>query len=142
MTKVWCSWGSCEYCKRYGVNGYGICGSDQIELKDDNCITYGAHTDMSPEYREVFWKRLKSRKDKHECKQRSKKGKRYEMIGLVWFTENDDRWGTDDIWFTEQKSGLRCQGRDINEKRKETILELVNSVCPVEELPEATLDDI
>jgi hypothetical protein len=141
MPKVHCDITSCEYCKKDGVTDF-ICGCDEIELIDEQCITFGAHVDMSPEYRDSFWKRLRSREDQHECKQESVRGKRYEMIGLVWFTDNDDRWGTDELWFTEQRSGLRCQGKDITEERADTIRERINSVCPVTDLPEAALEDL
>ena len=141
MTKVHCNITQCEYCRKVGVTDF-VCGCDEIELIDDNCITFGAHVDMSPEYRTSFWKRMSSREDKHECKRLCENGKRYVMIGLVWFTDQDDRWGTDDIWFTEKKSGLRCKGMDIREENAEKIWEKINSVLPVSELPEAEMSDL
>lgn len=140
MTKVHCTDTTCEFWKKHGVGEDGLCGCDEIELDADVCYTYGAHTDISPEYRETFWKRMSSRVDKHECR-RDAMGKRYEMIGLVWFTDQDDRWGTDEIWFTEKYSGLRCQGKDIRDKA-EQIREKVKYVSPVESLPEATINDL
>ena len=141
MTKVHCNITQCEYCRKVGVTDF-VCGCDEIELIDDNCITFGTHADMSPEYRTSFWKRMSSREDKHECKRLCENGKRYVMIGLVWFTDQDDRWGTDDIWFTEKKSGLRCKGMDIREENAEKIWEKINSVLPVSELPEAEMSDL
>lgn len=142
MTKVHCDITTCEYWKKNGVNpGEGLCGCDEIELRDEQCITFGAHTDMSPEYREAFWKRMRSRADGHECKKETT-GKRYDMAGFVWFTEQDDRWGTNEIWFTEQKSGLRVQGKDISEEKAEKIKGKINRILPVELLPDATFDDL
>ena len=142
MTKVHCDLTNCEYWKKNGVTpGEGLCGCNEIEFHDEMCITFGAHTDMSPEYREPFWKRISSREDKHLCKKQAQ-GKRYEMIGLVWFTDMDDRWGTDEVWFTEQKTGLRVQGKDINDAHVEVIKNTVETVTPVDELPEATFDDL
>ena len=141
MPKVHCNITECEYCKKVGITDF-ICGCDEIEFVDGECITYGPHIDMSSEYQETFWKRLASRKDGHECKRSAIQGKRYEMIGLVWFTDNDDRWGTDKIWFTEQKSGLACIGGKITEENAVKIRKLVDSVCPVADLPVATEEDL
>lgn len=140
MTEVHCAETDCEYWKKQGEDGDGLCGCEKIELNADiMCNMFRAHTDLSPEYRETFWKRLRSLKDKHECKQDAR-GKRYEIAGLVWFTDQDDRWGTDGIWFTEQQSGLRCLGKDIREHEK-LIREKIAEVSPVGSLPEANIDD-
>lgn len=141
MPKVHCDLTTCEYCKKDGVTDF-ICGCDEIELVDEQCVTFGAHTDMSREYRETFWKRIKSTKDGHICKKESTQGKRYVMFGLVLFTENDDRWGIDEIWFTEQRSGLRCLGKDLTEENAAMIKSKVDSITPVIDLPEATWNDI
>lgn len=141
MTRVYCNITRCEYCRKEGATVF-VCGRDEIELMDDNCITFSAHVDMSPEYLISFWKRMSSRQDKHECKKLCENGKRYDMIGLVWFTDQDDRWGTDEILFTEEKSGLGCKGRHIREKNAEKIREKIASVSPVSELPEAEKDDL
>ena len=141
MTKVLCDETSCEHCKFEGGT-YFVCGCDQIELESGEvCKTYINHTDISPEYRETFWKRMSSREDKHECKKEAR-GKRFEICGLIWFTDSDDRFGTDDIWFTEQRSGLRCQGIDITEEHASLMKKKIESICPVVDLPEATLDDL
>ncbi len=141
MTKVYCDISSCEFWKTGDSRG-GICDRDEIKLADEQCLSFVEHTYASPEYGESFWKRLRSREDKHECKQKAERGKRYEMIGLVWFTDQDDRWGIEDISFTEEKSGLRCFGRDINDRLAEAIRKKVRSVSPVEELPMAEFNDL
>lgn len=141
MTKVYCDMSTCEYCKKAGADDF-VCGRDEIEIFDECCYSYNPHVDMSPEYSETFWKRLNSRDDKHECKLEVTRGKRYELISLVWFTDQDDRWGTDEIWFTEQRSGLRCQGKDINLKNAGLIKDKVNSIPSVDTLPEALPKDI
>lgn len=141
MTKVHCNITRCEYCRKEGVTDF-VCGRDEIELIDDDCITFGAHVDMSPEYQISFWKRMRSGHDGHECKHMCENGKRYDMIGLVWFTDQDDRWGTDEIWFTEEQSGLRCKGIDIREENAKKIREMSASVLPVSELPEAKKGDL
>lgn len=139
MPKVHCDITTCNYCRKNGVTDF-ICGCDEIEMIDEQCNTFVAYVDMSPKYRETFWKRLASKKDKHECKKKSEKGKRYEMHGYVWFTENDDRWGTDEIWFTEQRSGMCCKGKDI--ERVIQVKEKWESVVPVADLPEAIEEDL
>lgn len=138
MTKVRCYTSDCEFWTPGDVRS-GFCGRDEIEL-DDTCGDYVNHTDISPEHRKTFWKRVRSRKDKHECKL-SCEGKRFEICGLVWFTDQDDRWGIDELSFTEERSGLRCKGRDINEANIEKIKKILSTVSPVEDLPEATQED-
>lgn len=141
MTKVRCMLKDCEYWKKTGDGTEGLCGCEEIEMDGDcTCFTCVLHTEVSPEYRETFWKRMKSLDDGHECRV-DVLGKRYEMIGLTWFTEQDDRWGTDEIWFTEQRSGLKCKGKDIA-GHAELIHEKVRAVSPVESLPEESIADL
>lgn len=140
MTKVHCDLTMCEYCKKDGVTDF-ICGCDEIELVDEQCITFGAHVDMCPEYRETFLKRLSSKADKHECWRECNNGKRYEIDGLVFFTDQDDRWGIDDIWFTEKTTGLKISGKYLYQ-HIEDIKERITQVTPVETLPEAKEEDL
>lgn len=140
MTKVYCDLDTCEYWKKDDANG-GICDMDEINLIDGERGSYVAHTWLAPEYQETFWKRLTSKADQHECRTTAR-GKRYEMIGLVWFTDQDDRWGIEDISFTEKRSGLRCLGKDINDEHAEVIRKKVRAVSPVEALPEAEPNDL
>ena len=135
MPKVYCGWFSCEYCKKEGEEDF-ICGCDEIRYSDD-CMTYISHVEVSSEYCKTFWKKIQSRKDKHECKLKCDKGKRYEMLGLVWFTDQDDRWGIDDVWFTEQKTGLWCKGRDITKEILDKVKDKLEVMIPVVNLPEA-----
>ena len=65
-----------------------------------------------------------------------RQGKRYELLGMTFYTDYDDRWGTDEVEFTEQISGMKCLGKDICEKNRERIMETIRKVGPVESLPE------
>lgn len=140
MPKIHCDLSCCEYAKRYGVGTF-ICGCDIVELVDGNCMSFGTHVAMSKEYKTPFWKRMRSVKDGHVCKHKSNAGKQYDIIGLTWFTDQDDRWGTDEIWFTEKKTGIRCIGKDI-ERKADVIKEIVSQTSDVKSLPEAKPFDL
>ena len=138
MTKVHCDYSSCEFYKKDGI--FGLCQCEEIELEDCDCNSYRDHTEISPEYRETFWKRIKGRKSGKILKQEGR-GKCCEMIGMVWYTEQDDRWGIDEIFFTGARSGLKIKGCDIKEELKPKIRERVLTDPPVQDLEEADLDD-
>lgn len=59
------------------------------------------------------------------------------MFGLVWFADQDDRFGIDNVWFTEQKTGLRCKGADISKEMLDKIRDKIEPMVPVVDLPEA-----
>ena len=128
MTTVKCSYSSCEYCVG------GTCQRDEIEL-DDSCQDWLDHTDVSPEYCHTFWKHCHTADRKKEYKTEAR-GKRYEILGLVWYTDQDDRNGTDKISFTEEVSGVGIMGKDINEKNLPMIKENIAKVAPVKTLPD------
>lgn len=140
-TTVYCEMETCEYI-RMQENGIMICQRPSIELdQDGTCETYDQHSLISPEYQKVFLKRIVSRADRRECKLPAR-GKRYEFHGLVWFTDQDDRYGIDELKFTEQRSGLLARGRDIrNPEVIDRIRARIQEIEPVEALPEATQDD-
>ena len=140
MTKVYCDLTMCEYIKRAGEHDF-VCGRDEIELDGCECCEFASHVILSPEYRETFWKRIKSKVDGHICRQECVHGKRYERDGNVYFTHMDDRWGIDNIWFTEEKTGLRLKGSDLGQRIDE-INGKVLSVKPVLSFPEAKEEDL
>ena len=139
-TEVYCDTTTCEYYKNQR------CTKDIIELVDDSCLTFGAHTEMSKEYQETFWKALTSRKDGHKCRQEAR-GKRYEFGGIVFFTDQDDRWGLAGLSFTEQVTGYRVPadvltGRKAKPEFLDRVREIIGKVPPVMSLPEADLEDV
>jgi hypothetical protein len=90
--------------------------------------------EVSEEYKNVYWLHCQD-ENKKEYRKKAL-GKRYEILGLVWYTKEDDRDGIKDIIFTEEKSGVACQGKFITEERLETIKETIEKTKPVMELPE------
>ena len=127
-TKVSCDADTCEYCKD------GICTSEKIAMADFKCDEFVKHTDISPEYNHVFYKRVRNI-DGRTRKAKSY-GKRYKMQGFVWYTDQDDRNGIDDISFTEEKSGLGINGRDITAEKAPIIQKAIDAAAPVLSLPD------
>lgn len=128
MTKVICDLSSCEYWKD------NICQMEEIELID-TCNTYVCHTDICKDYCHTFWKRVRNNEDGQIYRVEAR-GKRYELMGFVWYTDEDDRYGTNAISFTEEISGLRAQGGQITEENIEQIKEKMKTEPPLMSLPE------
>ena len=89
---------------------------------------------------------LTSRKDGHKCRQEAR-GKRYEFGGIVFFTDQDDRWGLAGLSFTEQVTGYRVPadvltGRKAKPEFLDRVREIIGKVPPVMSLPEADLEDV
>lgn len=145
MTKVYCPRTDCAYCRPIEGNSIdGLCGRDEIMLDGDlSCFSYDAYTEKAPEYQEVFWKRIMSRSVAgRQCRKKAT-GKRYEKLGLTWFTDEDDRRGTAGLMFTEEVSGLGCKAEFINEGNLDRIRKSIKKAgLPVIELPEATPEDL
>ena len=127
MTTVYCAYTNCEHCSN------GICQKDEI-YACDGCESWVNHVEVSEEYKNVYWTHCHD-ENKKEYRKKAL-GKRYEILGLVWYTKEDDREGIKDIIFTEEKSGIACQGKFITEERLETIKETIEKTKPVMELPE------
>lgn len=128
MTKVVCGYSGCEYCAR------GICQKEEIEI-DDTCLDWVSHVEISKEYNDIFYKHIRDNKTGEEYKKEAR-GKRYEMLGLVWYTDEDDREGIEEISFTEEVSGMRTNGRNITEENLPKIMKMLAEVKPVKDLPE------
>ena len=128
MTKVVCGYSGCEYCAR------GICQKEEIEI-DDTCLDWVSHVEISKEYNDIFYKHIRDNKTGEEYKKEAR-GKRYEMLGLVWYTDEDDREGIEEISFTEEVSGMRTKGRNITEENLPKIKKMLAEVKPVKDLPE------
>ena len=127
MTTVYCDYTNCEHCSK------GIC-QREIIYACDGCEQWVDHVEVSEEYKNVYWLHCQD-KNKKEYRKKAL-GKRYEILGLVWYTKEDDRDGIKDIIFTEEKSGVACQGKFITKERLETIKETIEKVKPVMDLPE------
>ena len=104
-------------------------------LISDSCLTFTAHTDVDKEYRHEFWKRYLNNENGKTYRVASR-GKRYEMLGFVFYTDEDDRWGIKTVSFTEEKSGLRALGGQITEENIEKIREGIETATPLMDLPE------
>lgn len=130
MTLIKCTTSQCEYCVK------GICSRDEVTFDAGDCEEYLFHPDVCPDYRNTFWKRIKSRKDNIEKRLESNQGKRYEVNGLVFFTEDDDRNGIDEIWFTEERTGRRLLGKYLKPEFTERIRSM-DTDSPLMELPVA-----
>ena len=128
MTKVKCSYSGCEYCTK------GICQKEEIEL-DDICLDWLSHVEVSKEYNNIFYKHIRDNKTGKEYKKEAR-GKRYEMLGFVWYTDEDDREGIEEISFTEEVSGMKAQGKSITEENMKKIMEKLTEAKPVKDLPE------
>ena len=127
MTTVYCDYTNCEHCSK------GIC-QKEIIYAGDVCDSWVDHVEVSEEYKNVYWLHCQD-ENKKEYRKKAL-GKRYEILGLVWYTKEDDRDGIEDIIFTEEKSGVACQGKFITKERLKTIKETIEKVKPVMELPE------
>ena len=128
MTKVICDFSACEYWKD------NVCQLEEIELAD-SCESYVLHTDVCKDHCHTFWKRVRNNEDGKAYRVESR-GKRYKLLGLVWYTDTDDRHGTDTISFTEEISGLRAQGAQIREENIDKIREMIKIEPPLMSLPE------
>lgn len=128
MTKVVCGYSGCEYCAR------GICQKEEIEIAG-TCLDWVSHVEISKEYNNIFYKHIGDNKTGEEYKKEAR-GKRYEMIGLVWYTDEDDREGIEEISFTEEVSGMRTKGRNITEENLPKIMKVLAETKPVKDLQE------
>ena len=128
MAIVFCDYSACEYWNNQQ------CQAERIEISD-SCLTFTAHTDVDKEYRHEFWKRYLNNENGKTYRVASR-GKRYEMLGFVFYTDEDDRWGIKTVSFTEEKSGLRALGGQITEENIEKIREGIETATPLMDLPE------
>lgn len=112
------------------------CTADEIEIDENGCETYIGHTEVAKEYQEPFFKQMKSIKDGHECKQLCH-GKRLTRFGLTFFTQDDDRYGDEDVHVTEEVTGYYCgELSKLTEERCNEIKEKMKDIIPVKERPD------
>ena len=138
MTRIKCWIRECEY----NSLTEDLCLKDAIEIDENGCEDMILHTEAAKEYRTPYYKQLRSRKDRHRCRKQGY-GKRIERFGLVFYTEDDDRYGEEEIRVTEESSGYYCgKLADLNEERIAMIREKLKTILPVADLPDATDDDL
>ena len=125
------------YLKRCASCKDGFCTLKEIEIDENGCETYIAYTEISDDYREVFYKHFKSRADGHPCKKECQ-GKKIERFGLTFFTNDDDRFEPESVGLTEEISGYYVGTLDkLTEKRCEEIKMKLKDITPVKDVPDA-----
>lgn len=112
------------------------CSLNEIEIDENGCEMYISYTEVSDDYREVFYKHYKSRADGHACKKECH-GKRIERCGLSFYTEDDDRFGPENVGLTEEISGYYVGTLDkMTENRCEEIKNKLKDIEPVKNSPD------
>lgn len=126
MTIVRCLDRDCQH------NQEDRCERDRIEISCGECQNYENCRDQT-RYKNKFWKACV---DQSKVKYRIPcYGKRVEFGGMVFYTEDDDRW-PDDMRLTEGRTGYACgKFGDIGE-RIEKIKEDAKEIPDVVSLPE------
>ena len=133
--EVKCYLRRCAFCKD------DLCTLGEIEIDENGCETFISYVESAPEYREVFYKHLKSNKDGHLCK-RECHGKKIERFGLTFYTNDDDRFEPERVGLTEEITGYYCGTLDkLTEERCNKIREKIKTIEPVKNVPDAVLED-
>ena len=101
MTNVFCN-------EIFCINNIGnICQCENIDINLD--VKYcGSHEDYSEssDYQEEFWIAYKDT-PYSEAVREKRKGKKNELFGLTFYTENDDRCH-EECLLTEARTGIAC----------------------------------
>ena len=101
MTEVYCSSTECKYNKQTK------CEAESIRLDDMECMEYADYTETAPEYQEIYYTANEREAVGGKVKFRvEKKGLKYEWCGFTVYTSNDIRYGIEDAYFTEAKTGV------------------------------------
>ncbi|CDX01266.1 Hypothetical protein DPCES_1379 [Desulfitobacterium hafniense] len=122
-------------------NKNDICTLDSIHIAfDEFCLGNGFYLCAdyknvfhAPEYQERYFIRVKDTKTRREEKAR-RNGKRLELFGMVFYTENDTRYDKD-WWLTEEKTGLGVSKKYVLEN-PDKVRKVIEEVTPVSELPD------
>ena len=132
MTTVYCDF---EYCA-YNING--VCTKDRITIGEEYAYVCDdfLHYQDTGEYSHPFYKAVKM-KDGVVAKALSKRGKKIEYQGLVFYTE--DRVFDDEIWVTEERTGFGVTFSLIKD-RIESLKEKIEEFPNVQDYPLAEPD--
>lgn len=137
MDRVLCDNDACLYNKNRD------CQKEMIWIEDGECIDFYDYTQKHPDYQNEFYCQIRDPDDGKLYKVKHK-GKRFEFYGHVFYTFSDDRFGLENMWFTEEITGYGMNGRhflpnlDEEHKKKYTdgINKMIEKAVPVKDLPE------
>lgn len=130
MTSIWCSNADCRYCSPYTNQ----CEKNMVSVGDDytyGCDDYEFYLD-SDEYREKFWKTVKTADNK--VAKSVDYGKKIKLNGRVFFTKDkimEDESNT----VTDQRTGYFCGTIAWLKDNWEKFLDREKKVLDVESLP-------
>lgn len=129
MTIIKCTNTGC-----YFRDSNGYCTSNFVEVEDSFCITETDYTHAAPEYQNEYWIRLQ--KDGVDCRSKQK-GYKYVYKDLVLYTRDDIRNGMKEVYFDEEKTGMRLSTLEKIEENYDKILQKINAEPNVMTFPEA-----
>ena len=116
----------------------GQCQRDELTLYDGECGEYQDITE-GPDYNEEYFIACEHRpKDGGEPirYRKMRRGKAYTHDGMIFYTQDDIRFGISGATFTEGYTGYLCKGDDLlNEDSMKRILETRKICPPVMSLP-------
>ena len=129
MTIIKCSNTGC-----YFRDSNGYCTSNFREIDDSFCVTETDYTHAAPEYQNEYWIRLQKDDKNYRRKQ---KGYKYVYRDLVLYTQDDIRYGLDEVFFDEEKTGMRLSTLKMIEEKYDEILQKVKTEPNVMTFPDA-----
>jgi len=88
---------------------------------------------MAPEYKEPYFMRVQNPKTKR-VEKREMKGKKVELLGMAFYTNNDTRY-EENWWLTEEKTGFGAHKENIL-REPEVARRAITESTPVRELPD------
>jgi hypothetical protein len=120
------------------IDKYDKCQKDEMFLSiGDYFEECDSYTDITEgkDYEEKYYKRLRNSRTGIEEKQESK-GKKIEMYGLIFYTEEDTRFEKD-YYMTEEKTGYLLPSEALkNKDNLEVVYKTIEELIPVKDLPD------
>lgn len=132
MTTVNCNMEDCVYFNKDFICQRGDITLTFGEYLDFECEDYRDITE-GEDYQEKYYKRCQNPKTKRE-ERREAKGKRIEIHGLIFYTQEDIR-DKDNYGLTEEVTGLYISRISLeNEKKLAIVRERLTEITPVKDL--------
>lgn len=129
---LYCDSSECVNCRR------NTCQLGTLTLFSGECQEYEDVT-KGPDYQEEYFIacRFRPEVDAEAFRYREKKkGKRVELRGVTFYTQEDIREGIGGARFTEAHTGFRVKGEDIlDDERFKKVMKAVRTDLPVLMLP-------
>lgn len=124
MIEVYCDNYDCAHCD---INR-DCCTLSILQIDAcGDCASYEEYIDESPRFE--FWKCMKDKKTK-EIFRKKGSGRKIEIGGLTFYTENSERRSENQTFVTEEKTGASCgsvtEARDNIEKIKYLVSKMRN----------------